>query len=78
MRTLGTAVAALVFLSCSVMADEQVAVSSQSPTSPVGKPAPDTYEIEWQRRLLAVQLDFVATLPSIDPVKTGAITPRTR
>jgi hypothetical protein len=33
------------------------------------------YPEDWQRRLLAVQLAYAATLQPIDPVETGSINP---
>ena len=74
MRTLGTAIVALSLLSCSAAADEPIAALSE-PVVDTAE-AEVTYPLKWQRRLLAVQLAFAATLNKVDPVETGSITLR--
>jgi hypothetical protein len=41
--------------------------------APAENPQLAAYPLEWQRRLLAAQLAFAATLDQIDPIKTGGI-----
>ena len=76
MRTLGTALAASVLLSFGAAADEPSAAVSPSVTSEAEASQPIRYPLEWQRRLLAAQLAFAATLQQVDQVETGAITPQ--
>lgn len=75
MRTLGTTVFALLALSGTALADETVVAIGQDPAAQAASAAHVAYPLEWQRRLLAVQLAFAATLSETDPMETGSINP---
>ena len=75
MRTLVTALAAFVFLSFGVVAEEPLAAVDPVVTANAETSRPVTYPLKWQRQLLAAQLAFAATLQQVDPVETGSITP---
>lgn len=76
MRTCGLALATILALASPAIAE----LHSNASEGPVPKLAEETrpanYPLEWQRRLLAVQAAFAATLQPIDAVETGSITPR--
>ena len=76
MRTLGIAFGALIILSCNAMAEEPMAVIEQTVAAPTEDAMEVSYPLKWQRRLLAAQLAFAATLKKTDPIETGAITPQ--
>lgn len=76
MRTLGIAFGALIILSCTAMAEEPIAVTEQAVAAPTEDATEAPYPLKWQRRLLAAQLAFAASLQKTDPIETGAITPQ--
>lgn len=76
MRTLGIAFGALIFLSCTTMAEEPIAVTQQTEAAQTNDAMEAPYPLKWQRRLLAAQLAFAATLQKTDPIETGAINPQ--
>lgn len=78
MRTLGIAIVALAVLSCYAAADEPIAAVHQAVTAPTDDATQVTYPLKWQRRLLAAQLSFAATLQKTDPIQTGSITLQAR
>ena len=75
MRTLGAAIAIIALLSGNTVADEPAAAKGQGALSTTDA-AEAGYPLKWQRRLLAAQLAFAATLSEIDPVETGSINPQ--
>lgn len=75
MRTLGAAIATIALLSCGTVADEPAAVEDQAELSMTIDAVEASYPLKWQRRLLAAQLAFAATLNELDPVETGSINP---
>ena len=72
MRVFTATLATFIAVSCPVAASElptaEITVASQ-----LDEAEPVIYALEWQRRLLAVQLEFASTLEQIDPVQTGSI-----
>lgn len=76
MRTLGIACGVLICLSCTVVAEEAIAVAEQPMTASTEDVVEAPYPLKWQNRLLAAQLAFAATLQQTDPIETGAITPQ--
>lgn len=78
MRTWGVAIAAFMAWSYGAPAAEQSAAIDVTMPALTQHATSKSYPLEWQRRLLAAQLDFAATLPEVDLVETGTITPATR
>ena len=75
MRIMGIALATLIAASCPIAAAEMSGDRSTSVRSEEIEQSP-SYSLAWQRRLLAVQKAFAATLKQTDPVQTGSITPQ--
>ena len=67
---------ALLALAGGASADETVAAAHPAPSVEVENAAYVAYPLEWQRRLLAIQLAFAATLSEMDPLETGSINPQ--
>lgn len=66
----------VIALSVALMAFPPIAAASQVEGSAEVclEKTSEEYQCEWQKRLLAVQQRFAATLPAIDQVTTGSIT----
>lgn len=75
MRILGTLLAAFLMLTCATSAEETSGANDIQAALP-SDIAPAEYPLKWQRRLLAVQLAFAATLKTTDEIETGSITPQ--
>lgn len=80
MRAVRMAVAAFLILVTGATADEaDVANAHTANGGPeVEAVYPAQYPLRWQRRLLAAQLAFAATLQKTDPVETGSVTHQTQ
>jgi hypothetical protein len=72
-RVLVATLATFIAVSCPIAASE-LPTTEIHVASKLDEAKPVTYTLEWQRRLLAVQLEFAATLEETDPVQTGSIT----
>lgn len=75
MRVLGTILAAFLMLTCATSAEETSVANDMQAALP-SDIVPSEYPLKWQRRLLAVQLAFAATLRATDDIETGSITPQ--
>lgn len=73
MKFVGIALAILTVMSCIAIADEPLTVVKTEFPAQGQDTNTKPYELKWQRRVLAVQLAFAATLQKTDPVETGSI-----
>lgn len=75
MRVLGMILAAFLMLTCATSAEETGVANDMQEALPSDTVLSE-YPLKWQRRLLAVQLAFAATLRATDEIETGSITPQ--